>query len=163
RCRNVGERKAPLLALGAQRLDADFLRGGFVVADDERVARAAGIRFFHLRFEAATRGVQHDAQARVAQPLRRAPRVRRCRLAYMHDIGVGRLRAGAPAVLQQQYHPLYAHAEAARGRRLATQLRDETVVAAASGDSTLRAQLGGDELEYAAVVVIDAAHQARVD
>ena len=38
----------------------------FVIANDERVARAAGVGLFHLAFEAAATTVLSDRQTRVA-------------------------------------------------------------------------------------------------
>ena len=49
------------------------------------------------------------------------------------------------------------------GARLAAELLDQRVVAAAAADRALRAEPVGDPLEHGEVVVVHAAHQARVD
>ena len=87
-------------------------------------------------------------------PRRRARRRRR------------RAPAAAPAVpcsFEQFEHALHADAPADRRRGLAAELLDQAVVAAAAADRALRAEPVGDELEHGQVVVVQAAHQARVD
>ena len=49
------------------------------------------------------------------------------------------------------------------GVALAAELLEQPVVAAAAADRALRAELVGDPLEDGQVVVVEAAHQARVD
>jgi hypothetical protein len=66
-------------------------------------------------------------------------------------------------ILPQREQALDAHGEAAGRRRLAAQLRDQAVVAAAGADGALRAELVGHPLEHGQVVVIESAHQARID
>ena len=58
---------------------------------------------------------------------------------------------------------LDAQAEADRRRGLAAELLEQAVVAPAAAHRALRAQLVGDPLEHREVVVVHAAHQARVD
>ena len=53
--------------------------------------------------------------------------------------------------------------EADRRRRLAAELLEQAVVAAAAADRALRAEAVGDPLEHGEVVVVEAAHQARID
>ncbi len=66
-------------------------------------------------------------------------------------------------VLPQREQAFDAHGKAAGGRRLAAQLRDQAVVTTAGTDGALRAELVGHPLEHGQVVVIQPAHQARVD
>ena len=49
------------------------------------------------------------------------------------------------------------------GVRLAAELLEQAVVAAAAADRALRAEAIGDPLEHGQVVVVEAAHQARID
>jgi hypothetical protein len=70
---------------------------------------------------------------------------------------------GLALILPQREQALDAHGEAAGRRRLAAQLLDQAVVAAAGADRALRAELVGHPLEHGEVVVVQAAHQARVD
>ncbi len=64
---------------------------------------------------------------------------------------------------QQQHQPLHAHGETDARRRLAAELADQPVVAATGADGTLGAELVGDPLEYRAAVIVQPAHQLRID
>ena len=78
------------------------------------------------------------------------------------DVGAAARHRHA-AALEQQQQALDAHAEADRRRGLAAELLEQAVVAAAAADRALRAELVGDPLEHREVVVVHAAHQARID
>ena len=58
---------------------------------------------------------------------------------------------------------LDTHRETASWRRLAAKLLDQAVVSAACADGALGAELVGDPLENGQIVVIQSAHQSRVD
>ncbi len=64
---------------------------------------------------------------------------------------------------QQQHQPLHAHGETDARRRLAAELADQPVIAATGADGTLGAELVGDPLEYRAAVIVQPAHQLRID
>ncbi len=64
---------------------------------------------------------------------------------------------------QQQPQPLHAHGETDARRRLAAELADQPIVAATGADGTLGAELVGDPLEYRAAVIVQPAHQLRID
>src|SRR5574340_1391762 len=152
-----------LWPVAAQRFHRDGACRCFVVADDERDSRAARIGALHLRLEISTAGVRDDGKARAAQVLRRAAGERSRALAGMHDVGERRGIDVPLRSLQEQDHALDAHAEAAGGGRPASELFEQSVVASPAGNGTLRAEPIGDELEHRAVVVIEPAHEARVD
>ena len=81
----------------------------------------------------------------------------------MDDVGERRAFAGRAGFLQQQDDPLDADGEAAGRRGLAAQLLEQAVVASAPGDRALRPQPVGDPLEHGPIVIVEAAHEPRVD
>jgi hypothetical protein len=130
--------------------------------------RAGGIGTLHLRLEAAAAAVEDHVEAGAAQAFGGAEGRRLCQFSpgARHT---RRARHAPPArlvavlFLQQRDQALDAHGETAGRRRLAAELLDQAVVAAAGADRALGAQLVGDPLEHGQVVVVEAAHQARVD
>ena len=82
----------------------------------------------------------------------------------MHHIHV-HLRPGQchAAILQQCQQALHPHRETGCGCRFAADLLDQPVITAAGADGALRAEARGHPLEHGAVVIIQAAHQARID
>ena len=101
----------------------------------------------------------------VAQRFRDTACEGRRRLARMDDIRERRGRRRHAAFRKQQDHAFDPDGEAAGAGVLAAQLRKQPVVATAAGNRVLRALLAthGDELEHAAIVVIEAANEARID
>src|SRR2546423_11362736 len=74
------------------------------------------------------------------------------------------LLGGDAFELAGEHQALEAGAEADRGRRRAADLLDEIVVAAAAADRRrLRALVRPDELERRARVVVEAAHECRLE
>ena len=142
---SASARSALRRARVAQRLDRDLAAREFVGAEDERVARAAGVGLLELRLHAAQAfGAARHASAprrrRRAGPRRvvaRAPARRRRARWHRH-----RARAAASHArrLEQQQHALDAHAPADGRRGLAAELLDQAVVAAAAADRALRAE-----------------------
>src|SRR3546814_4828262 len=65
--------------------------------------------------------------------------------------------------LHQQQQALDAAGPANRRGRTATELLDQTIVAAAREHRTLRTERGGRPLEHGTGVVVDAAHPPAVD
>ena len=79
-------------------------------------------------------------------------------------VGVrGAGRGGASALLEQLQHALDAHGPADGRRRFAAEFGKEAVVAPAAADGALRAEALGDEFKNGEVVVVQPAHEARVD
>ena len=66
-------------------------------------------------------------------------------------------------VLEREQQALDAGAEADPGRRRTADLLDEPVVAAAAADRRVRVLVGTDELERRARVVVEPAHERRVE
>src|SRR5207302_2118482 len=87
----------------------------------------------------------------------------RCRIADMNDVSKRRVFRFVRLRLEQQNHPLDAHGESARGCRFAAELFEQSVVTAAAGHRSLRAQTIGDPLEHGAVVVIEPAYETWID
>ncbi|KAG1388921.1 hypothetical protein G6F59_015754 [Rhizopus arrhizus] len=81
----------------------------------------------------------------------------------MHDVDFAfRRRLQLHALLPEVQQTFHADCEADRGRVLAAQQFDQAVVATAAADRALGAQAVGDPLENRQVVVVKAAHQARI-
>ena len=102
---------------------------------------------------ARRRAILPQATGPAPRPARRQRRVDVRRAAHGTD----------PLGLHQFHDALLAHRKADGRRRLAAELRDQPVVATAGADGVLRAQCIGDPLEHRARVVVEAAHQARID
>src|SRR5476649_2818803 len=152
----------------AHRLDAGGVVGDFVFADDDGEGRAAAVGFLHLRLEAArTRGgrrVHHHIEAGVADTLAQHEGLQLRRLALVHEVDVALARLVRLAGFLHQLDQAFdAHRETYGRRWLAAEHLDQRIVTATGADGALRAQRVGDPFEHGAVVVIDAAHQARVE
>ena len=87
------------------------------------------------------------------------------RFALVHHVDIRRRAAGTAArcSCQQRQQALDAHRETAGRRRLAADLLDQAVVAAAGAHRALRAEPVGHPFEHGAVVIVQPAHQARID
>src|SRR5437764_9971876 len=84
--------------------------------------------------------------------------------ALVNDVNIGtRDRVDAAALAQKIDHTLDTHRETATGRRLASHAFEKRVIPATAADRPLAAERIGDPLENREVVVVEAAHQARVD
>jgi hypothetical protein len=66
-------------------------------------------------------------------------------------------------LVAQHHQPLDAAGPADAGRRRSAKLGNQPVVSSAAQHGTLRAQMRGDEFESGVGVVIEAAHQRRID
>ena len=76
----------------------------------------------------------------------------------------GTRAAGCAAGLHDQGHdPLHARGEADGRGRLSAQLRNQAVVAAARANRILRAERIGDPLEHGPRIIVQPAHQPRID
>ena len=116
--------------------------------------------------EVAPAQVELETQSRPlgAQALHEFQGLRRGLRTADHDVHVRPGRGHrAPSRLHERHQALHAHRKTDRGRRVTPQLRDQAVVAAAGAYGILCTGGRGDPLEHRAVVVIEAAHQARVD
>jgi hypothetical protein len=175
----VAQRRAPRADVGkltlgrfgaaiAQVLHLHDAARELVVAEDERMARPARIGLLELRLEAgdavlALRVHEHRDPGRTQRFGRRHGRHPR-RLAADDRVDVRRVgRRRDAGRLEQQQQPFDAQAPTHRGRRLAAQHLEQAVVAPAAAHGALRTELVGDPLEDGEVVVVHAAHQARVD
>src|SRR6185369_2201842 len=69
----------------------------------------------------------------------------------------------APLRAQQRHQAFLAQRPADRRGRFATKLCDQPVVAAARTNGSLRAELGGQPLENGVRIVVEPAHQARIE
>jgi hypothetical protein len=82
----------------------------------------------------------------------------------MHDIDIDGRRPGLAAGFANQRHqPLDTHGKTAGRCRLAAELLHQTVVTTTGTDGSLRAEAISEPLENRQVVVVEAAHQARID
>ena len=116
-----------------QRFDRDHAVRDFVVAKNQRKARAAGIGPFELGLHAAqavtTRRVHHHDQAQPAQGIDRAQGQWHGRWRWNHCVHIGRARRSLDTgFLQQQQQALDAEAPAYGRSGLAAQLFDQRVV-----------------------------------
>src|SRR5690606_12795592 len=150
----------------AQRLQAVAPGGDLVLADDHREARSALVRPAHLRLEPRGRRTDRDRDPGdpVAQRLgdgeTRTPR--RVPGADDEHVRTHGRRFGLVETHQLD-DPLDAE-RPADGRRLApAELRDEPVVPPSGADRALRAEPVRDPLEYRPRVVIEPAHEPRLD
>src|SRR5438132_9783743 len=155
--------KRDLLACIAQRLDPDHAGIRLVFADDQREARAARVGTFHLRAEVSAAGVHGNREAGVAQTFRDLEGEHRRAFPDVNDVCVGCIERGPAVVLQQRQNALDADAEAAARRRLAAELRKQTVVSTAGTYRALRAEARRHPFVDRRVVVVEAADQPRVD
>ncbi len=157
-----------LCALLPQRLDGDRAPGQFVRAEHQGECRTARVSALELGFEAAlpfgAGGVHLHAEPRLAQLTQGAQHDRGGGRVGHDGIDVGPGLGNGGALLPEQFqHALDADRPADGRGRLAAHLDDEIVVAPPGTDRTLGAEAVGDELEHREVVVVQAAHQARVD
>ena len=92
---------------GAQGFHRQRTRCRFIVADDNREPRAAGVGFFHLGLETAATAMQYDMESGIAQLFRRCGRNFVRSLALMHHVNV-RLQFGHRCLsgFQQQQQAL---------------------------------------------------------
>src|SRR5437667_414088 len=147
-----------------QRFHADFTSSQFFGADDDSKARPARVGFLHLCLDVAASGVHEHHETGIAQALGEAQRLRSGPVTDVDNICVRwASRSDELVFFHQQHDALHAHGKAAGRRDLAAQLLDQPVVAPSAGYRSLRSQASRDPLEHRAVVVIEAAHQARID
>ena len=100
--------------------------------------------------------------ARLAGQLERRAALHRCRCAPARR--TGRPSSGARRCSPRgEQHPLDPGRPADAGRRRAAELLDQAVVAAAAADARLRAERVAGELEHRARVVVEPAHERRVE
>ena len=155
---------------GSRRsFSADFAARELVGAEDQGVASAAGVGLLELRLHAArpfgARGVHLHRQAGGAQRLARHHRDaaalrgrERSRRRRRRRRGIATPTASSSSSMRSMPMP-----QPTAGRPLAAELLEQAVVAAAAADGALRAEAVGHPLEDGQVVVVEAAHQARVD
>src|SRR5438309_2032820 len=109
--REFTRRKRDLLAREAQRLDTDHARIGFVIADDQREARAARVRALHLRAKVSAAGVDGDREPGVAQVFGHFEREPCRAFADVNDVGVRRVACRPAVLLEQKQDALDTDAE----------------------------------------------------
>src|SRR3989454_3788918 len=80
----------------------------------------------------------------------------------MDDVGKRGDRGLQARVAQQERETLDAHRESACRRLVAAKLREKKIIAAATGDRSLRAEAIGNPLEYGSVVVVEAANEPGI-
>src|SRR5690606_33642747 len=117
------------------------------------------------RLETRSRTAEREPQPRyaVAQLLGELEAVAPLRVAGRNQIRIGRrIRGGRSLRLQQLDDALDAERPTDGGRLAATELRDEPVVAAARTYGALRAELVGDPLEDGTRIVVETAHEPRI-
>jgi hypothetical protein len=108
--------------------------------------------------------MEKDVDALIAQALGDPRRQARSGLPLMHDIDIDRRRSGLAAGLANQRSSRSTPiAKPQAGAGLPPSCCDQAVVTTAGTDRPLRAEAIGDPLENRQVVVVEAAHQARVD
>ena len=133
----------------------------FVVADNHRVARTDPVGASQQRLEPASGREQLDAQSCRAHLSRELHPAAHRGVAQGDQRRVGaRVEAGR---VQRQREAIDADREAGPRNRRAAQSLDQAVVAAARRHCALRADRGRDDLEGGARIVVQAAHQARID
>ena len=144
----------------------ELARGEFVAAEDQRVARAVAVGDLEVREQLAV-VVVHEG--------RRARAVRRSSATIGVEDGArlrserDRLNAAArrfgllAAGLEHHQKALEAEREADRRRLGPPSERTRPVVAAAAADGALRAEHARGDLEDRALVVVEAAHDPRID
>ena len=81
----------------------------------------------------------------------------------VEGVGIGGCLPGNQPGLHEGHQTLQPHGEAHRRGRAATELGHQAVVASTGADRALGAQVIGDPLEDGAVIVIQTAHQTRID
>ncbi|MNO71937.1 hypothetical protein D3C76_628670 [compost metagenome] len=142
--------------------------GHFVVTEDQCVQRTALVGLLELAFEAAGAGI--DLQTQVWKLITNT-------FSQSQTGQLGFFTEGAQIDIdltgdffrdllqgfQHQHQTFDAHGETDAGGRLATHLLDQTVVTTARANSALGAEFVGDPFEYGFAVVIEAAHQFRVE
>ena len=123
---DVGRAAALLLraAAVAQRLDGDLAARQLVVAEDQRIARAAGVGLLELRLEAASRQpaaciCTRDAARRAAPRSVAAPAAARRRPARRHRHRGAAGGTAASLLLSHQFeHPFHTQRKPNAGARL---------------------------------------------
>ena len=153
-----------LIGVGAQRLHDDGAGGEFVVADDHRVVGAAAVGELHLRLHRAVVVAAVGGEPGVAEV-----GGEHGRLAPADDVDDERvertLDGGEHAlVVAGEQRAVEPEGEADAGCRRAAERLDEPVVAATAAEGVLgRVERAALELEDRAAVVVEAAHQLRLD
>ena len=150
----------------AQRLDGQGTVRKLVVTDNQGQEGAAAVGPLHLRSEASPRAIHGDSDARDPCPKRfRDPQAApACLVSRNHQVTV-RGAPGLPAafLLHQFNHSFEAHGPTDCRSIPAAQLSDQSIVASAGADGALGAQAVGHPFEDGTRVVIQAAHEPRVD
>src|SRR5208282_5483600 len=111
----------------------------------------------------AAAAVEYHRQPMITQLLGRHERKMLRQSTLMHQIYIVRImRNLSLSGLHQLQHTLDAKREAARRRRLAADLLEQSIVAAARAQCSLRAEAAGSPFKYRIVVIIEPAHQPRI-
>ena len=147
-----------------QELETDDTGIRLVVANNRRQRCTAAVGALHLRLETATAAMLQHVKAAAAQLFGHTKGKAARRIALRHQIHIRRNRQRFVAlILPQRQQAFDAHGEATGRRGLAAELRNQAVIAAAGANRALGAQLIGDPFEHGQVVVVEPAHQARID
>ncbi len=150
----------------AQVLDLQPALGEFVLPEHQRQPRPRTVGRLHRALEATIAVSQVDTDPGGAQSACDTDEFGFGRRAQRHseDLAAGRLGARDTLGLQRQHRPVDADPEPdARQILLGAQLSHQTVVAPAAADARLRTETVVDEFERGLRVVVQAAHQTRVD
>jgi hypothetical protein len=145
-------------------LDRHPAAGTLIIADQGRHRCTAVIRPLHLRFEASTAAMHlHSESVRTAVLGKTKSRGSRV-FTPMHQINIrapeGRLD---PAFMQQLDQTFRANGKSAGGRGLTAHLLDQRIVTATPAHRALCPKAVRHPLEHGQVVVIQTAHQSRID
>ncbi len=108
--------------------------------------------------------MKNHVEARVAQTLGDDKGLFARRVALMDHVHVAALVFRHELLFFQQLEDtLDTHGPAACARRLTAKLFDQRIVAAAGRNRALRAKLVGHPLEHGQIVIIETAHETRID
>lgn len=120
---------------------------------------------YPLRELMAVRAAMQDhVKARIAQTLGNDKGLLTCCIALMDHVDIATFIFRHELLFFQQLEDtLDTHCPAARARRLAAKLFDQRIVTAAGCHCTLRAKLVGHPFEHGQIVIIETAHETRVD
>ncbi len=162
--RQLSRRQPPFRLLTAQILEHHHLLGRLAVADHRRPGGTGAVGPLELFAEGGTAEIELHRQSLLTQLAGQAEGAPLGELTAADHVQIRPGDAGRGAgLLQQQHQPLHAQGPAHRRRGRTAQLTDKPVVATTAADRRLGSQLVAGDLEGGVAVVIEAAHQARIE
>ena len=146
-------------------LDVDFTAFEFAVAQHDHVFGAQLVRIFHLRFQPSAEMVGFRGYARVPQFADEGKSFCVSGFAHRSDIDFHAVFVGDlySQLFDKQEQPFEAEPESRAAQRGAVHGLHQAVVPAAAAYRALRADGGGNEFEHRAGIVIEPAHNIRID